>query len=64
MVTLTSHQFSHTHKKRTAAMDKKFQRKYLLAQFRNALKHMLSVEHMSAYIEACTEAGSEFMLNI
>jgi len=30
-----------------------------LAQFRNALKHMLSVKHMSAYIEARAEAGSE-----
>lgn len=30
-----------------------------MAQFRNALKHMLSVKHMSAYIEACAEAGSE-----
>lgn len=33
-----------------------------MAQFRNALKHMLSVKHMSAYIEACAEAGSEYGL--
>lgn len=30
-----------------------------MAQFRNALKHVLSVKHMNACVEACAEAGSE-----
>lgn len=33
--------------------------RYLLAQFRNALKHVLSVKHMNACVEARTEAGSQ-----